>query len=177
MKPTYRDIIRVVAANHGMPVSELLSSNRCWRISRARQQACYLLRAMTPHSYPKIAQVLKFGCHTTCLHAVWAIQRRNRECPRHAALVRKMAHQACREGLRRRLIVSETIGAFAKGLASGANSGAVGEDNYFYPRNIPKRKFVSPFAVYLPRRAKVVKAVVLPSNLVPPSKARLMGAR
>lgn len=70
------DIIKEVAARHGLTIDEIKSQNRSRRIAWPRQEAMYELRTHTRLSYPAIARFLGLSDHTTALHGVNAHKRR-----------------------------------------------------------------------------------------------------
>lgn len=65
-----RDIIRDVAADHGMTVAEMISHRREKRLVRARWEAAARLAAETPLSLQQIGRKLGNRDHTTILYAI-----------------------------------------------------------------------------------------------------------
>lgn len=67
--PTVHSIKRCVAEQFKVPVMDLESSRRTAKIAFARQVAMYLIKELTPRSFPDIGR--KFGNrdHSTAMHA------------------------------------------------------------------------------------------------------------
>lgn len=63
------DIIVEVARAHGVTRADLTGLSRKGHITRARQEAYYLIRTLTSHSYPRIGSFFNRD-HTTVLHGV-----------------------------------------------------------------------------------------------------------
>jgi chromosomal replication initiator protein len=72
-------IIKAVADHHGIKISELKSGRKHKVVVEPRQIAMYLLRQMTPLSYPDIGARFGGKDHTTVMHAVKKIGERMRD--------------------------------------------------------------------------------------------------
>jgi chromosomal replication initiator protein len=59
------DVLRAVAANFGVKISDLKGSRKTREISQPRQVAMYLIRKMTSASYPEIGRLLGGKDHST----------------------------------------------------------------------------------------------------------------
>jgi hypothetical protein len=70
-----RDIIRAVAAFHGLTVHEMLQDIRKQRIVSARQESMWLCARDTHLSYPAIARLHGGRDHTTVIAAIRKINR------------------------------------------------------------------------------------------------------
>ena len=71
------DIITEVAERWRVGPDEIKGPRRLKRISRARQEALYLMRRHTRLSLPHIGQILGGRDHTTVLHGIRVHCRRN----------------------------------------------------------------------------------------------------
>lgn len=67
--PDLREIIRVVARYHGIPLKMLTSASRQARVVAARATAIYLARTLTRTSYERIGSLLGGRDHTTIMHS------------------------------------------------------------------------------------------------------------
>lgn len=81
--PPLRDILRVVARYHHVPMAVLTSASRKQGVVAARAVAIYLARELTPMSYAQIGHMLGGRDHTTVLHNYRRIAR---ELPKDRAL-------------------------------------------------------------------------------------------
>lgn len=78
-----KDILRVTARYHQVPLRVLTSASRKQAVVTARAIAIYLARELTPLSYAQIGQALGGRDHTTIMHNYRRIAR---EMPRDLAL-------------------------------------------------------------------------------------------
>jgi len=67
--PQLREIIRVVARYHSVPLKMLTSSSRQAGVVAARATAIYLARSLTDSSYERIGSLLGGRDHTTIMHS------------------------------------------------------------------------------------------------------------
>ena len=67
-------ILRVVSAEFGVSLPDLLSHRRMRTIARPRQIACWLAQHATTYSMPQIGDRLGNRDHTTILHAIRQIE-------------------------------------------------------------------------------------------------------
>ena len=74
-----QDIIREVAEDHDLTVSDLLSPSRRRKYAWPRQEAMLRMREETELSYPQIARLLRREDHTTILYGVRAARQRIKE--------------------------------------------------------------------------------------------------
>lgn len=78
MRTSVADIVREVAAKHGLPVKVLLGHCRQRAYAWPRQEAMYRVFTECQHiSYPEAGRRLGGRDHTTILHGVRAHCRRN----------------------------------------------------------------------------------------------------
>lgn len=73
---TAADIIREVAARHGLTVGEILSPTRARRIAHPRQEAMWELRQRTKLSFPQIASRVGLTDHSAAMHGFRAHAKR-----------------------------------------------------------------------------------------------------
>lgn len=73
--PPLRDILRVVARYHQVPLNVLTSASRKQGVVAARAVAIYLARELTPMSYADIGRLLGGRDHTTIMHNYRRIDR------------------------------------------------------------------------------------------------------
>ena len=69
-KITIEAIQRAVAEQFGMRVLELKQKNNSRAVVVPRQIAMYLIRELTPHSYPEIGKFFSGRDHSTVMYAV-----------------------------------------------------------------------------------------------------------
>lgn len=93
--PPLRDILRVVARYHQIPLRVLTSASRKQGVVAARAVAIYLARELTPLSYAQIGQSLGGRDHTTVMHSYRRIDRE---------LAKDRALQSAVEDLKRLLV-------------------------------------------------------------------------
>jgi chromosomal replication initiator protein len=74
-----QDIIREVAEDHGLTVSDLLSQSKRRKYAWPRQEAMLRMREETELSYPQIARLLRRKDHTTIWHGERAARQRIKE--------------------------------------------------------------------------------------------------
>ena len=78
MRTSVADIVRDVAAKHGLSVNVLLGRNSQRAYAWPRQEAMYRVFTECPHiSYPEAGRRLGGRDHTTIMHGVKAYCRRN----------------------------------------------------------------------------------------------------
>ena len=80
MIPTPHQIIEVVCARTGVPVSDLLGTSRVPEVTTARALACWIMRSLTIMSFPEVRDALQLRSHATVIKArdQWG-QRMKRE--------------------------------------------------------------------------------------------------
>ncbi|MBF0154191.1 MAG: chromosomal replication initiator protein DnaA [Magnetococcales bacterium] len=94
VKETLRDIVKghdkqvtidtiqkTVASYYKIRLADLLSDRRTRMYSHPRQVAMYLCKQLTGHSYPQIGQHFGGRDHTTVLHAVKSIEKKQAKDP------------------------------------------------------------------------------------------------
>ena len=74
-----QEIIREVAQDHGITVSDILSPSKLRKYAWPRQEAMLRMREETELSYPQIARLLRRDCHTTIITGVRAARQRIKE--------------------------------------------------------------------------------------------------
>lgn len=74
-----QDIIREVAEDHGLTVSDLLGPSKRRKYAWPRQEAMLRMREETELSYPQIARLLRRKDHTTIWHGERAARQRIKE--------------------------------------------------------------------------------------------------
>ena len=84
-KLSAKEIIRTVAAKHGLTTDDLTGPARFKTIAHARQEAMWELRLRTKLSTTQIGQRLGDRDHTTVLHGLRAHERRLSEAQEKAA--------------------------------------------------------------------------------------------
>jgi chromosomal replication initiator protein len=70
---TMDDVLRVTARHYEIAPDDLKSKGRRHELVVPRQVAMYLIRELTPHSYPEIGQFFSGRDHSTVLYAVQKI--------------------------------------------------------------------------------------------------------
>ena len=68
------DILRLSAKHFEVEASDLKSKGRRQELVLARQVAMYLIRELTPHSYPEIGQFFSGRDHSTVMYAVQKVE-------------------------------------------------------------------------------------------------------
>ncbi|QDU53823.1 DnaA/Hda family protein [Aeoliella mucimassa] len=81
--PSLRDIVRLVARYHEIPLKQLTSASRRAAVVSARATAIYLARTLTSSSYEQIGQILGGRDHTTIMHNFRKVEK---SLPNEAAL-------------------------------------------------------------------------------------------
>ena len=69
------DILRVTAKHFEVEAGDLKSKGRRQELVLARQVAMYLIRELTPHSYPEIGQFFSGRDHSTVMYAVQKVEK------------------------------------------------------------------------------------------------------
>ena len=67
---TMPDILRMTAKHFGLEAADLKSKGRRQELVLPRQVAMFLIRELTPHSYPEIGQFFSGRDHSTVMYAV-----------------------------------------------------------------------------------------------------------
>ncbi|MCA9837678.1 MAG: chromosomal replication initiator protein DnaA [Trueperaceae bacterium] len=67
---TMDDVLRITARQFEVEASDLVSKGRRQELVVPRQVAMYLIRELTPHSYPEIGQFFSGRDHSTVMYAV-----------------------------------------------------------------------------------------------------------
>lgn len=75
-RPLLRDIMREVAARHGLTVAQMLSKRRTRPLVHARHEVMWEARRRTALSYPHIAELMGFKDHTSIIHGERAHAKR-----------------------------------------------------------------------------------------------------
>jgi chromosomal replication initiation ATPase DnaA len=70
-----QEIMREVAAKHGLNWTQFMLGTRMHRYAHARHEAMWLMRKRTSLSYPQMARLFNRD-HTTCIYGVRAHERR-----------------------------------------------------------------------------------------------------
>lgn len=73
-EPTVQRIQRFVAHYYSIRSEEMVSQRRSRDVARPRQIAMYLVRELTPLSYPAIGRLFGKRDHTTVIHAVRTVE-------------------------------------------------------------------------------------------------------
>lgn len=84
-----RDIQRAVALDFGVTLTDILSDRRSPKVTLPRQVAAYLCRRITTRSYPLIGRQFDLH-HTTIMHAVRQIERRQQSDAKLRDRVKKL---------------------------------------------------------------------------------------
>jgi chromosomal replication initiator protein len=71
------EILSMTAKEYGLPVDELKSARRYFRVSEARQKAMYRMAVETELSLPQIGRIIGNRDHTTILHGIRRHAARN----------------------------------------------------------------------------------------------------
>jgi hypothetical protein len=88
--PTARDIVRAVAAFHGISTQELVSRSRLRRAVTPRQIAHFLAKTLMRKSLPQIGRLIGGRDHTTVLHSIRKIDARRAADPAVAAEIEQL---------------------------------------------------------------------------------------
>ena len=89
------DIIKFVARDYGLKVSEIKSKDKSKHISLPRQVAMYLCKKLTHLSYPDIGKQFNNKHHSTVMHSVTKIEKlRNSEPELNRKILRFLEHFA-----------------------------------------------------------------------------------
>lgn len=86
-------IKRLVAAEVGITVQEIMSKSRAVRVAHPRQLAMYLIRVFSDYSYPQIGRMFGGRDHTTAIWAVARVEARLRADEKLVALVGRLKAQ------------------------------------------------------------------------------------
>jgi chromosomal replication initiator protein len=70
------EVVRRVAHHYGLTVKEIKSKNNSQQVVFPRKMAMYLLRQLTPLSYPEIGKIFNDKHHSTVMYAVKDIEER-----------------------------------------------------------------------------------------------------
>ena len=76
---TMNDILRITANHFDLEPGKLKSKGRRRELVVARQVAMYLIRELTPHSYPEIGQFFSGRDHSTVMYAVQKIEEQTKD--------------------------------------------------------------------------------------------------
>ena len=76
---TMNDILRITANHFDLEPGKLQSKGRRRELVVARQVAMYLIRELTPHSYPEIGQFFSGRDHSTVMYAVQKIEEHTKD--------------------------------------------------------------------------------------------------
>jgi chromosomal replication initiator protein len=74
-RPDGAEITKLVARHYGLKVSEIKSKNNAKQIAFPRQVAMYLLKKLTPLSYPEIGKQFNDKHHSTVMYSVDKIEQ------------------------------------------------------------------------------------------------------
>ncbi|HZF13454.1 MAG TPA: chromosomal replication initiator protein DnaA [Thermoanaerobaculia bacterium] len=74
-RPDGSEITKMVARHYGLKVSEIKSKNNSKQIAFPRQVAMYLLKKLTPLSYPEIGKQFNDKHHSTVMYSVDKIEQ------------------------------------------------------------------------------------------------------
>jgi hypothetical protein len=167
VKPSLREIARATATHFGISVADLTGQSRIQHFAWPRQITMFLCYALADRSYPDIGKFLGGRDHTTVMHGCREVER--------AAFGTEVLADL--------MVIAAEISAAARARASremdlvqelhaGRALVAVMPDVLACPAH-SRRLFVSERSRRGPQRPRNA----LPSDLNPPSLARLMGAR
>ncbi|MDQ3398261.1 MAG: chromosomal replication initiator protein DnaA, partial [Deinococcota bacterium] len=86
---TMKDILQATAQHFEVEAADLRSKGRRQELIAPRQVAMYLIRELTPHSYPEIGQFFSGRDHSTIMYAV---QKVTEQLEADDALIAKVRH-------------------------------------------------------------------------------------
>jgi hypothetical protein len=163
-----KEIARATAAHFGIPLSELMGDSRLQAFAWPRQVAMFLSREMCGRSFPDIGKFYGDRDHTTILHGSREVERAayGEEVLAHLMAIAAEATAAARTRASRELDFAQDLHAGRSLVAIYAPAAATAP--------APSRRVMVPERS-LRRPQRLRRA--LPSDLTPPSQARLMGAR
>lgn len=95
------DVQRLVGTYYGIPKAVFLGQSRVRSVSRPRQVAITLCREFTHASLPRIGRMFGGRDHTTCIHAIKAVDRLERELPAFANDLASLRSWLCCEAASR----------------------------------------------------------------------------
>jgi hypothetical protein len=171
VKPSFKEITRATGLHFGISVESLLGQSRDQKHAWPRQIAMFLCREMTGKSLPEIGRYLGNRDHTTVLYGVREVERAA-EGDETLKVLMAIAAQATAYARAR----EERILNCAQQLHCGRTMALL-----LPVADVPKAAIARPslrrVAVLTPRRPVMARPRALPSDLKPPSRARLMGAR
>jgi chromosomal replication initiator protein len=84
-----KDILQATAQHFEVEAADLRSKGRRQELIAPRQVAMYLIRELTPHSYPEIGQFFSGRDHSTIMYAV---QKVTEQLEADDALIAKVRH-------------------------------------------------------------------------------------
>lgn len=87
---TMDDILRATARHFDVEAGDLRSKGRRHELVVPRQVAMYLIRELTPHSYPEIGQFFSGRDHTTVMYAVQKVTEQTQESRELEEIVREI---------------------------------------------------------------------------------------
>ncbi len=87
------DILRVTAQHFEVEARDLKSKGRRHELVFPRQIAMYLIRELTPHSFPEIGQFFSGRDHSTVMYAVQKVADQVEEEPELSQKVREIKEQ------------------------------------------------------------------------------------
>ena len=90
---TMDDILRFTARHYEVEGSDLKSKGRRHELVIPRQVAMYLIRELTPHSYPEIGQFFSGRDHSTVMYAVQKVTEQLEEDPELSTKIREIKEQ------------------------------------------------------------------------------------
>jgi DnaA-like protein len=97
LKVASRDVMAVVAHEHGVTIKQLRGRQRDQRLSQVRMLAMYLCREVTGLSYPLLGKIF-YRDHSTVVHGCQMIQARCRKHPHFAAATARLKSQLSNGG-------------------------------------------------------------------------------
>ena len=90
---TMDDILRITARHYELESSDLKSKGRRHELVVPRQVAMYLIRELTPHSYPEIGQFFSGRDHSTIMYAVQKVTEQMEEDKELGTKVREIKEE------------------------------------------------------------------------------------
>ena len=90
---TMDDILRFTARHYEVEGSDLKSKGRRHELVVPRQVAMYLIRELTPHSYPEIGQFFSGRDHSTVMYAVQKVTEQLEEDRELSTKIREIKEQ------------------------------------------------------------------------------------
>lgn len=168
MKPSLKEITRAAAQHFGISYADLMGQSREQRFARPRQMVMFLCYDMCGRSYPDIGKFLGGRDHSTILHGCREVERAAYGNEVLSALMAIAAEATA---------IARVRAARELGLVQALHAGrslVMLQATKAPPAPAPS------WRIMVPERSRTRHQrprQALPSDLAPPSTARLMGAR